>query len=178
MSLLTLVSSRIDRLNAVIGRGVSWLVLLMVVIGAFNALARFSGRFIGVNLASNAWLELQWYLFSLVFLLAAADVLRRDAHVRVDIGFAKLSDRGKAMVDLAGTLVFLLPFCVFALWTTVPIVQASWAVLETSPDPGGLPRYPIKTAILVAFGLLFLQGVSEAIKKFSVLRGLGAEAST
>jgi TRAP-type mannitol/chloroaromatic compound transport system permease small subunit len=175
MTLLTRLSNAIDRLNEAIGRVVSWLVLLMVLIGAFNALARYSGRFIGVNLSSNAWLELQWYLFSLVFLLAAGDVLRRDAHVRVDVLLTRLGPRGRAMIDIAGTLIFLLPFCVFALWASLPTVQASWAVLEVSPDPGGLPRYPIKSTILIAFVLLFLQGISQLIKSVAILREPAAE---
>ena len=85
MRALLTIRAAIDRLNAFVGTAVSWLVLLMVGVGAFNALARYVGPSLGLNLASNAWLELQWYLFSLVFLLGAADVLRRDAHVRVDV---------------------------------------------------------------------------------------------
>ena len=148
----------------------SHLVLCMVLIGAFNAVARYSGRYIGVNLSSNAFLELQWYLFSLVFLLGAADALRRDAHVRVDVMYGRLSERRKAAIDLAGTLVFLLPFCVFGMVVSWPTVADSWRLFEQSPDPGGLPRYPIKTAILLGFGLLFLQGISEAIKRIDILR--------
>ncbi len=165
MKSLLQLSSHVDRLNAAIGRGVSWLVLLMVVVGGFNALARYSGRFIGVNLSSNAWLELQWYLFSLVFLLAAADTLRRNGHVRVDVLYGRLSKRHRAMIDIAGIVLFLLPFCVFALWSSWPTVLASWQVMEMSPDPGGLPRYPIKSALLVAFFLLGLQGLSELVKR-------------
>jgi len=164
------VSALIDRLNAAVGRGVSWLVLLMVLVGAFNAVARYGGRFIGVNLSSNGWLELQWYLFSLVFLLAAADTLRRDGHVRVDVLFGKLSKRKQAWIDIAGTVLFLLPFCAFGLWASWPTVHASWHVLEMSPDPGGLPRYPIKSALLAAFVLLGLQGLSELVKRVDEVR--------
>jgi TRAP-type mannitol/chloroaromatic compound transport system permease small subunit len=164
------VSGYIDRLNAGIGRGVSWLVLVMVVVGGFNAIARYSGRFIGINLSSNAWLELQWYLFSLIFLLAAADTLRRNAHVRVDVLYGRLSKRRQAMVDIAGIVLFLLPFCIFGLWSSGPTVLASWHVLEVSPDPGGLPRYPIKSALLVCFVLLGLQGFSELFKRIDEVR--------
>jgi len=164
------VSAYIDRLNGAIGRAVSWLILLMVLVGAFNALARYSGRFVGVNLSSNAWLELQWYLFSLVFLLAAADTLRRNAHVRVDVFYGRLDKRRQAMVDIAGIVLFLLPFCAFGLWSSWPTILASWRVLEVSPDPGGLPRYPIKSALLVTFVLLGLQGFSELFKRIDEVR--------
>lgn len=164
-------SQRIDALTTAIGRGASWLVLGMVLLGAFNAVGRYVGRFLGVSLSSNAYIELQWYMFSLVFLLAAAHALKVGSHVRVDVLFGRLQPRTQAWIDLLGTLLFLLPFCVFALWVCWPSVASSWRVMEGSPDPGGLPRYPIKTAILVSFSLLLLQGVSEAIKRVAMLRG-------
>ena len=170
MQALTRISDAIDALSARIGGWVSWLVLLMVLVGAFNALARYSGRFIGVNLSSNGWLELQWYLFSLVFLLAAADTLRRNAHVRVDVLFGRLPVRQQAVINVVGTGVFLLPFCAFGIWSSIPTVMASWHVWEVSPDPGGLPRYPLKTALPIAFALLGLQGISELIKSGLALR--------
>ena len=170
MRALLTIRAAIDRLNAFVGTAVSWLVLLMVGVGAFNALARYVGPSLGLNLASNAWLELQWYLFSLVFLLGAADVLRRDAHVRVDVLYGRLSERGKTWINLAGTVVFLIPFCVFGLVVSLPSVEASWAVWEQSPDAGGLPRWPLKTCILVGFGLLLLQGISELIGQIDALR--------
>ncbi len=169
MSALLALSRAIDWLNEQIGRLVGGLVLLMVGFGAFNAIARYTGRFTETQLSSNAFIELQWYLFSLVFLLGAAYTLRRDQHVRVDVLYGRLSKRAKALIDLVGTLVFLIPFCVFALWVSFPTVSNSWAVLELSPDPGGLPRYPIKTAILVSFALLLLQSISELIKKLEIV---------
>ncbi len=175
MSTLLRLSRLIDGITGGLGRVVSWLCLVMVVIGAGNAAARYAGRFVGVNLSSNALLEAQWYLFSATFLLAAADTLRRDAHVRVDVLFGRLSPRGRAAIDAAGILLFLLPFCGFALWVCWPSVAASWAVLEQSPDPGGLPRYPIKSLIIVSFWLLIAQGVSELIKRLELLLG-GREA--
>ena len=161
----------IDRFNQSTGRAVAWLVLAMVLLGAFNAVARYAGRYLGFNLSSNAYLELQWYMFSLVFLLAAADGLRRDAHVRVDVLYGRLGPRARAWIDLIGTLVLLIPFCVFVLWVSWPSVWNSWLVLEDSPDPGGLLRYPIKSMILVAFALLLLQGVAEAVRRIEWLRG-------
>lgn len=164
---------RIDALNERIGKAVGWLVLAMVLIGAYNAVARYLGRWIGVNLSSNAYLESQWYLFSLVFLLGAAYTLKHNEHVRVDVLYGRLSTRGRAWIDLIGTLVFLLPFSVFALAVSWPSVHNSWRVLEVSADPGGLPRYPIKTMILVAFCLLIVQGIAEVVRNVAVLRGTG-----
>ena len=169
MSWLLALSRLIDRLSAALGRWASVLSLLMVLIGAGNAVLRYAGRFVGHNLTSNAAVETQWYLFSALFLLAAAPTLLADKHVRVDVLYGRLSDRGKAWVDLVGTAVFLLPFCGFALWVSWPSVAASWQVLEQSPDPGGLPRYPVKSLIIVSFWLLLFQGVSEIIKRLDQL---------
>ncbi len=170
MRLLLRLSAAIDRANDRIGAAIQWLVLLMVVVGAFNALARYATRYTGISLSSNAYFDLQWYMFSLIFLLGAAYGLNRDVHVRVDVLYSRLSVRGRAWIDLAGSFLFLLPFCVMMLWVSWPAVRNSWAVLEGSPDPGGLPRYPIKTLILVSFFLLFLQGVSQAIKQIERIR--------
>ena len=174
MKTLLRAARAIDRLNERIGQLIGWLVLAMVLMGAYNAVVRYLGRYTGGNLSSNAYIELQWYLFSLVFLLGAADTLRRGAHVRVDLLYARLSDRGRAWIDLLGTLLMLLPFSIFCLWVSWPAVANSWAVYEVSPDPGGLPRYPIKTMILVAFVLLVLQGLSEVVKKVAELRDIRA----
>lgn len=170
MRLLLRLSAAIDRVNDRIGVAIQWLVLLMVLVGAFNALARYATRYTGISLSSNAYFDLQWYMFSLIFLLGAAYGLNKDVHVRVDVLYSRLSVRGRAWIDLAGSVLFLLPFCVMMLWVSWPFVRNSWAVLEGSPDPGGLPRYPIKTLILVSFFLLFLQGVSQTIKQIERLR--------
>jgi TRAP-type mannitol/chloroaromatic compound transport system permease small subunit len=175
MRWLLALSRAIDELNERVGTVMSWLSVLMILLGSFNAVARYGGRFTGTSWSSNALLEAQWYLFSVLFLLGAAWTLRRDAHVRVDVLYGRLSKRGKAWIDLIGTTVFLLPFCVFGLVSSWPTVRASWEVLEGSPDPGGLPRYPLKSLILVCFVLLFLQGVSEIVKRAAYLRG-GEEA--
>ena len=155
----------IDRLSTGIGHAVRWLVLLMVLVGAFNAVARYAGKYVGVNLSSNALLESQWYLFAAVFLLAAPYTLLADRHVRVDVLYGRLSERGKKIVDVAGTLLFLLPLCVFGLWVSWPSVSNSWAIWEKSSDPGGLPRYPVKTLLPVGLALLLLQGLSEVAKR-------------
>ena len=181
MDPLLTVSRGIDRLNSWIGRVASWLALVMVLVGAYNAVVRYLGRYWSWNLSSNFYLELQWYLFSLLFLLATAWTLREDAHVRVDVLYARFPDRIRATVDVVGHLLLLLPFCVLALWTTFPSVRSSWAIREGSPDPGGLPRYPLKAVILVSFVLLALQGISELIQDAARLRGdlpsRGQEAS-
>ena len=148
----------------------SVVMVAMVLLGAFNAVARYLGRSIGVQLSSNAFIEAQWYLFSLIFLLGASYTLKRRGHVSVDVLYAKCAARTKAWIDLVGTTLLLLPFCVFGIVVAWPSVRNSWAVREGSPDPGGLPRYPIKTVILIAFALLFLQGLAWAIRRAEQIR--------
>lgn len=172
MQALLRTAAKIDALNRWMGRLVALLTGAMVLLGAANAIARYLERDTGMRLSSNAYIEAQWYLFSLVFLLGAAHTLAVNEHVRVDVLYGRLSVRARVWVDLVGMLVFLLPFCVFALWISWPTVANSWSTLEVSPDPGGLARYPIKSAILACFGLLVLQGVSEAIKRVAWLRDL------
>lgn len=155
------------------GRGIAWLTLAMVVVGVWNTLARWAGRTIGVDLASNGLIEAQWYMFSLLFLLGAAHTLREGGHVRVDVLFSRMSKRRQAIVDLVGTIVFLIPFCFASLWFSWPSVAESWNIGEMSPDPGGLPRYPLKAVVPVAFVMLIVQGISEIGKRILVLAGHG-----
>ncbi|MEM8934755.1 MAG: TRAP transporter small permease subunit [Acidobacteriota bacterium] len=130
-------------------------------------------RGVGIHaVVVERFLETQWYLFSVVFLLGASYTLRHDRHVRVDVFYGSLTPRRRALIDLVGTLLFLLPFCGFVLWSSWPAVANSWAVREASPDPGGLPRYPIKALILVAFTLLILQGLAEIVRRVAILRGV------
>lgn len=164
------VAAGIDRFTDVIGRVVAWLTLVMVLIAAFNAVARYAGRYLGVNLSSNAYLELQWYMFSVVFLLGAAYTLKQDAHVRVDVLYGRYSARTRAWIDTLGTLLLLLPFSGFMLWVSWPAVRNSWRIRETSPDPGGLARYPLKALLLACFVLLILQAISETIKNVQRLQ--------
>lgn len=162
---------RIDRFSEATGRLVYWCTLAMIGLGAFNAISRYLDRYTGLGLSSNTWLEMQWYLFSLVFLLGAAYTLKHDDHVRVDVLYGNVSRRGRAWIDLLGTVLFLVPFCLLMLYMSIPTVSNSWAVLEQSPDPGGLPRYPIKTVIPLAFVFVLLQGVSMIAKNVAILRG-------
>lgn len=171
MRLLLGLARRIDRLNDAVYAGIRWLTLLMIFVGAFNALARYLTRYTGVAITSNAMFDIQWYMFSVIFLLGAAYGLRREVHVRVDVAYARFSPRGRAWVDLAGTVLFVVPFCLLMLWTSWPAVRNSWSVREGSPDPGGLARYPIKTLLLVCFALLLLQAVAQIITKVAVLTG-------
>jgi TRAP-type mannitol/chloroaromatic compound transport system permease small subunit len=161
MNLLLRVAAFIDTVNDWIGRVVSWLTLAMVLIGSANAVFRYMGRFTGFDLSSNAYLESQWYLFSLVFLLAASYTLRSDRHVRVDVLYGRLTEKRKAWLNLAGGVLFLTPFCILMIWVSWPWVANSWAVLEMSPDPGGL-----------------LQGFSEIVKSAATIRGLPALGSS
>ena len=169
MKFLMALSRLIDALNEHIGRAVYWLVLLAVVVSSANAAYRYLFR----N-SSNALLEIQWYLFALIFLLAAGYTLKHDGHVRVDIIYGRLSSRTQHWIDIFGGVFFLLTTSFTILWLSWPMVFASIAVNEHSPDAGGLLRWPIKLAIPLGFALLALQGVSEIIKKAAAL--CGAEA--
>ena len=171
MPFLKRFSAFIDAMNDRIGAAIRWLTLIMVLVGAFNALARWLTRYTSVALSSNAYLDLQWYMFSLIFLLGAAYGLNHDVHVRVDVLYSRLSRKAQAWIDLAGSVLFLLPFAAVMLWVSWPAVANSWSIREVSPDPGGLPRYPIKTVIIISFALLFLRGVSQIVKQVIVIRG-------
>ncbi len=172
MQTLLRLARGIDALNEWVGKLVSWLVLFMVLIGTYNAVTRKLSQSIGVDLSSNAYIELQWYMFSLVFLWGGAFALLHDEHVRVDVLYARLSSRARAWIDLLGLLLFLIPFALLSIYVAWPIVYDSWKIHEMSPDPGGLPRYPIKASLIVGFLLVLLQGVSEAIKRIAHLKGL------
>lgn len=161
----------VDGLNDRLGALLRWLALVMVLIGAFNALARHVTKFTSFSLYSPALFELQWYLFSVIFLLGAAYGLRHDVHVRVDVAYARLSEKGRALIDVIGGLLFLLPFSALMLWVSYPAVRNSWVIREVSPDPAGLPRYPIKALILVSFALLLIQGLAQIVRGVAIMRG-------
>jgi TRAP-type mannitol/chloroaromatic compound transport system permease small subunit len=164
------LASGIDAVSDGIGRAIHWLVLLMVLLGAGATLLRYSSRKLGLTLNLTPATEAQWYMFSVIFLLGAAYALRHDVHVRVDVLYERLGGRARGWIDLLGTLLLLVPFSVLMLWVSFPAVRRSWSIRETSPDPGGLPRWPIKALILVSFALLLLQAVSEAVKYVDVIR--------
>ncbi|WP_353673074.1 TRAP transporter small permease subunit [Synechocystis sp. LKSZ1] len=172
MQILLRLADRIDRLMDRIGRLTGWLVVAMIGIGVGNVVGRYGGKLLGQNLVSNGLLEAQWYLFDLIFLLGAAYALQHNEHVRVDIFYKTLGPKGRAWVNLLGTIFLLIPFCCLVLYYSWGSVINSWQIWEMSPDPGGLPRYPIKTMILVSFGLLILQGLAEMIKNWAIICGL------
>ncbi len=165
------IASIIDTINEWVGRLTYWLVLLMVLVGVWNVIGRYLGRLIGQNLTSNALIEIQWYLFDIVFLLGAAYTLKHNDHVRVDLFYKDLPPRRKALVNFIGTLLFLIPFSLLVIYFSWGSIISSWQILEQSPDPGGLPRYPIKSMIIVSFLLLIFQGVAEAIKNWAIFNG-------
>ncbi len=166
------VSKGIDTVTTAVGRVMFWLTLLMVLIGAFNVVTRYVGRSLGVSLGGTLYIALQTQLFDLIFLLGAAFVLNQDGHVRVDIVYASLSKRVRAWIDIFGTLFFLFPFCALGFYLSWGYVGRSWQQGEVNTNAGGFPVYPIKTVILIAFGMLILQGVSELIKRVALLRGV------
>ena len=172
MQPLLKLSRGIDRLSGWIGRTLSWVALALVALGVINVIGRYLGAQLGMQLSSNALLEAQTQAFDLMFLLGACYLLRHDGHIRIDIIHGRLSPRAQAWIDIVGTLVVLIPFCLLLMWLGVGYAGDAWSRMEVSPNPGGLPLYPIKTLIPLAFGLLLLQGVSELIKRFAVVAGL------
>ena len=156
----------IDKVNEKIAGTVSWALLAAVIICTGNALIRYL-----FNSSSNAWLEIQWYLFAAVFLLASAHTLKRDEHVRIDVIMGRFSKRAQAWVDLFGYLLFLLPVCTLVLWYGAPFALASIRSAEMSSNAGGLIVWPAKLLVPLGFGLLILQGISEVIKRIAFLQG-------
>jgi TRAP-type mannitol/chloroaromatic compound transport system permease small subunit len=166
MNALLALSRAIDTLNERTGRLVLWLVLAATLVSAANAGMRYS-----FGMASNAWLELQWYLFAAIFLLAAGYTLKHNSHVRIDILYGRLSERGRAWIDILGALFFLLPFSLLLVWFSWPGFADALQHGEMSSDAGGLLRWPVRLMIPLGFALLALQGVSEIIKRVAFLRG-------
>ena len=159
----------IDSINEWIGRVTAWLVLVMVLLISYDVAMRYL-----FHSGSVALQELEWHVFAIIFLFGAAYTLKHDGHVRVDILYRSrfMSARRRAWVDLVGTLVFLIPFCLLVISGSLPFVGNSFAMSEGSPDPGGLPyRYLLKAAIPLAFGLLLMQGLSLLVTSISIIRG-------
>ncbi|MBO0661627.1 TRAP transporter small permease subunit [Jiella sp. MQZ9-1] len=164
MSALMSFARGIDRITTFIGRAVAWLVLVVVLVSAGNAVIRKI-----FDISSNAWLELQWYLFGAIFMLAAAWTLQRNEHIRVDIVSSLLSKRTRDWIDFLGHLVILLPFVTLMVYLLWPYVLHSYEINEYSPNAGGLIVWPAKALLLAGFALLFLQAISELIKRAAVL---------
>ncbi|MFN6339223.1 MAG: TRAP transporter small permease subunit [Cyanobacteriota bacterium] len=157
-------ADRVDALNRGAARVGRWALLLMLALGTWNVVGRYAGLAVGRNLSSNALIEGQWHLFDMMFLLAMGYALQRDDHVRVDVLQSRWPSRRKARVELAGTLGLLLPFVLVVLVASVEPTLHAWRIWEVSPDPGGLPRYWVKSLIPLGFLLLALQGVAQAIR--------------
>lgn len=171
MQILRKFSSTIDGLNDLIGMFIRWLTLAMVMIGAINAVARYFARSQQWTLNLTPATEAQWYLFSLIFLLGAAYGLNHNVHVRVDVMYERMKPKTQAWIDLCGTILFLIPFSVMMLYVSYPAVRTSISIREMSPDPGGLPRFPIKALIIFSFVMLLLQAMSQIVKQIDVIRG-------
>ncbi len=170
MSALLKLSSVIDRFSTIIGKTIIWLVLASTLISAANAIARKA-----FNIGSNAFLEVQWYLFAAVFLLGAGFAFMQNAHVRIDVLSNRLSSRTRSIVDIAGILIFLLPLCFFMAYFAWPILQAAYISGEMSSNAGGLIRWPVYALVPLGFALLALQAFSELVKRFAFLSGYGPD---
>ena len=167
MQTLLKLSRAVDWLNSLIGRYVIWLILASTVISAVNAVVRKA-----FNMSSNAYLEVQWYLFAASFLLAAGYTLLNGEHVKIDVISSRLSKRAQIWVDVIGFTLFLMPFCLAILWYGVPFFLQGFHSGEMSSNAGGLLRWPVYAMIPLGFGLLLLQCWSEIIKRLAFLQGL------
>lgn len=165
------LSGWIDALNDRVGHSVNWLVLAVALVSAGNAVFRYA-----FGMGSNAWLELQWYLFAAIFLLGAGYTLRHNGHVRVDVFYSRFSPRTQAWIDLFGAALFLLPVMLLILWFSWDGFVLSWQNQEMSPDEGGLIRWPARLLLPLGLLLLVLQGLSEMIKRAAFLQGQGGLA--
>ena len=162
------LSGLIDAINESIGKAATWLILIVVVISSGNAVMRYTA-----NWSSNGLLEIQWYLFSAIFLFCAAYVLKKNEHIRIDVIAGRLSPRAQNWIDVFGILVFLLPMVVLTMWLSWPVFMNAWNTGEVSSNPGGLVRWPVRLMLPVGFFLLLLQGFSELIKRIAFLTGQG-----
>lgn len=167
MKLLLGLSRAIDALNEQIGKLTYWLILAAVLISTGNAVVRYA-----FNMSSNAWLEIQWYLFSFVFLFCAGYTLLHNQHVRIDVISGRLSGRGRAWIDILGTIFFLLPMAIAIMWLSWPVFLDAYRSNEVSTNAGGLLVWPGRLMLPLGFFLLVLQGFSELIKRIAFLRGL------
>lgn len=160
------LSNAIDVLNQKLGDICNFLILAACVVSAANAMIRYAFGY-----SSNAWLELQWYMFAIVIMFGASYTFKRNEHVRVEILYLMLSERGQLWLDLIGTLFFLIPACLLLAYLSWPFFMQAYVVSELSSNAGGLVRWPIKFVIPAGFVLLALQGVSEVIKRVAALKG-------
>ena len=170
MNILLAFSRRVDWITERIGKSVGWLLLAAVLISAGNALIR---KAFGVS--SNAFLEAQWYLFGAVFMLGAGYVFLHDQHVRIDVLSSRMKRSTQVWIDVIGIVIFLLPLCVFVVWTSPPSLQLAIMTKEVSANPGGLLRWPVYALVPLGFAMLAVQSVSELIKRVAFLTGHGPD---
>jgi TRAP-type mannitol/chloroaromatic compound transport system permease small subunit len=170
MPLLLKISRFIDAISALIGKAAMWLILAATLISAGNAIVR---KLFGTS--SNAWLEIQWYLFAAVFMLGGGYAFLRNAHVRIDFISAKFSPRTRNWIDIGGIIIFLFPLCYMMGTLGWPVFQNAWVSGEMSSNAGGLIRWPVYGLIPLGFAFLFMQGVSELIKRIAFLTGHGPD---
>ena len=168
MNAMLKMSQLIDGLNERVGRAMIWLVLIVVIVSAGNATFRFT-----FNMSSNALLEVQWYLFSAIFLFSAGYVLKKNEHIRIDVLVSRCSERTQNWIDVFGILVFLLPMALIIGYLSWPIFTLAWNSGEMSSNPGGLIRWPVRLMMPLGFALLVLQGLSELVKRLAFLTGAG-----
>ena len=167
MQALLKLSRGIDAFTRWTGKRLAWLIVAAVIISAVNAIVRKT-----FDTSSNSWLELQWVLFSIVFLLCAPWTLLDNEHIRIDIVNNTLPKKARNLIDVVGHLFFLIPICIVMIITGVPFFQRSFHINEQSGNAGGLPQWPAKALIMIGFALLLVQGISELIKRIAVMRGL------
>lgn len=166
MNALLSLSHLIDKLNERFGQLANWLVLIACLISAGNAFSRYT-----INLSSNAWLEVQWYMFGAMVMLGAPYALKMNEHVRVDVIYGNISTRAQIWIDILGGILFLLPAMIIIGWMSWPMFINSWTINETSANAGGLVRWPVKLLVPLGFLLISLQGLSEIIKRAGALTG-------
>jgi TRAP-type mannitol/chloroaromatic compound transport system permease small subunit len=164
LGVLLRFSRAIDALNGKFGVIANWLVLIACLISAGNAFSRYL-----ISASSNAWLEIQWYMFAAMVLLGAPYTLKMNEHVRVDLVYGMISERARLWIDIICGFLFLLPFCVIMIYFTWPWFVESWEIGETSSNAGGLVRWPVKLMLPIGFALMLLQGISEIIKRIAAL---------
>jgi TRAP-type mannitol/chloroaromatic compound transport system permease small subunit len=163
----------IDAMNTWLGKRLAWLILAAVIVSAVNATIRKV-----FDTSSNSWLELQWVLFSVVFLLCSPWTLLANEHIRIDIVNNALPKRVRNVIDVVGHALFLLPLCLLMIVTGLPFFRRSYEINEQSMNAGGLPQWPAKSLVLLGFSLLFLQGISELVKRIAIMRGLIPDTAT
>jgi TRAP-type mannitol/chloroaromatic compound transport system permease small subunit len=161
-------SRTVDRINEALGKATIWLILIVVLISAGNAAFRYA-----FDWSSNGLLEIQWYMFSAIFLLCAGYVLNKNEHIRIDVIAGRLSPRAQNWIDVFGILVFLLPMVIMTMAMSWTVFMNAWVSGETSPNPGGLVRWPVRLLLPVGFFFLLLQGLSELVKRIAFLTGRG-----